>query len=81
MADQEGEFSFFQGIHVRIDISISIKTMTNKFGKQVDLQDLIQMRLRSGDIITPRSRDKLKTLYLHHQSGCGHQTQQDGNLP
>ena len=39
-----GEFSFFPGIHVsidiRIDISISIKPKTTKFGKQVDLEDL-----------------------------------------
>ena len=49
MADQGGEFSFFQDIHVRIDIrsdiSISIRPITTKFGKQVHLQDLTQMRL------------------------------------
>ena len=45
MADRGGEFSFFQGIHVRIDISISVRPMITKFGKQVHLQDLTQMRL------------------------------------
>ena len=47
-ADRVGEFSFFQGIHVRTDIriyvSISLKPMT-KFGKQVHLGELAQMRL------------------------------------
>ena len=36
MADRDAEFSFFQGIHVRIDIRIdtfiSIKPMITKFG-------------------------------------------------
>ena len=49
MADRGEEFSFFQDIHVRIDIridiSISIRPMTTKFGKQLHLQDLTQMRL------------------------------------
>ena len=45
MADRGGEFRFFQGIHVRIDISISVRPMITKFGKQVHLQDLTQMRL------------------------------------
>ena len=45
MADRGGEFSFFQGIHVRIDISISVRPMITKFAKQVHLQDLAQMRL------------------------------------
>ena len=49
MTDQGGEFSFFQGIHVRIDlrfdISISIKPMIAMFGEQVHLQDFTQMRL------------------------------------
>ena len=49
MADQGGEFSFFQGIHVKIegkvDIFISRKSMIPKFGKQVHLSELTQMRL------------------------------------
>ena len=39
MANLGGEFSFFQGIHVRIDLrikmSISLRLLTTKFGKQV----------------------------------------------
>ena len=38
MENRGGEFSFFQSIHVkidmRIDISISVRLMTTKFGKQ-----------------------------------------------
>ena len=49
MADIGSELSFFQGIYVkidiRIDISISTRPMTIKFGKQVHLQDLTQMKL------------------------------------
>ena len=50
MGDRGGEFSIFmQFIHVRFDIRIgifiSIRLMITKFGKQVHLQDLIQMRL------------------------------------
>ena len=33
-----------------------------------------------GDVIMSRSREKLKTLFLHYQSTCGHQILQDGNL-
>ena len=49
MAYRVGELSFFQSIHVgidKIDMSISIRPMTTKFGKQARLQDLTQMRLR-----------------------------------
>ena len=35
-----GEFSFFIGFHVRIDIFISIRPMVTKLGKQVHLQNL-----------------------------------------
>ena len=49
MADRGGEFSFFQGIHVRIDIridiSISITPLITKFGKQAHLQNSTQMKL------------------------------------
>ena len=48
MVDGGGEFNFFQGIHVRIgkviDIFISIRLMTTRFGKQLHLQELTQMR-------------------------------------
>ena len=77
MADRGGEFSFFHGIsvriYIRIDISISIRPMIPKFGKQVHLQDV-------SDVIKSRSLDKLKT-FLHYQSVYGHLTWQDGNLP
>ena len=56
MAEQCGEFSFFQSIHVtidlRIDISISIKPIITKLGKQVHLQDLTQMRLIKQVLVT-----------------------------
>ena len=56
MADGGVEFSFFQGIFVRIDIridiSISIKLMVLKFGKQVHLLDLNQMRLIKHVLVT-----------------------------
>ena len=49
MADQGGALSFFQGIHARtdikIDIFISIRPMTAKFGKQVHVGELTQMKL------------------------------------
>ena len=35
MAYRGGEFSFSQGIHVRIYISISIRPMITKYDKQV----------------------------------------------
>ena len=56
MVDRGGEFSFFQGIHVRIDIktdiSISIRPMITKFGKQVHLQDLTQMKVNRQVLVT-----------------------------
>ena len=46
MADQGSNFSLFQDMHlrinVRIGISISIKPMITKYGKQVHLQELTQ---------------------------------------
>ena len=39
------EFTFFQGIYVRIDISIFIRPMITKFDKQIHLQELTQLRL------------------------------------
>ena len=56
MADGGVEFSFFQGIFVRIDIridiSISIKLMIPKFGKQVHLLDFNQVRLINYVLVT-----------------------------
>ena len=48
MADLGGELSFFQDIHVRIDIRIDLhlyKNYDHQICKQVHLQDLTQMRL------------------------------------
>ena len=49
MADQGDLFSFFQDTHIkidiRIDISISVRPMVTKFGKQVHLQNLTQTRV------------------------------------
>ena len=65
MAGRGGDFSFFWGIHVRIniriDISISIGPMIpNFFFPETN-------EAGAGDAITSRSRDKLKSLYLHYQ--------------
>ena len=49
MADQGGALGFFHGIHARTDITIdiftSIRPMTTKFGKQVHVGKLTQMKL------------------------------------
>ena len=63
MADRGGRFSFFPGIHVRIDIrlntSFSIRRMTTNFGKQVHLQDLTQMRLTKHVLVTSSRQDNV----------------------
>ena len=63
MADRRGDFSFFQGIHVRInintDISISVRPMITKFGKQAHLQDLTLMRLIKQVLVTSLLQDHL----------------------
>ena len=78
--------SFFEGIHVRIDIRIdifiSIRPMVTKFGRQgtsIELDPNETNQAGAGDAITSGSRQKLKT-YLHYQSAYGHQTWPDGNL-
>ena len=49
LVNQSCAFSFFWDIHVRINeriyISISIRPMTTKFGKQLHLEELTQVRL------------------------------------
>ena len=61
MADRGSEFNFFHDIHVRIDIridiTISIRPMTTKFGKQVHLQDLNQMILIKQGLVTSLCQD------------------------
>ena len=65
MADRSGEeFSIFQGIYVRfdirIDMSMSIRPVITKFGKQVHLQDLTQMRIIKQILVTPLRQDHVK---------------------
>ena len=59
--DRVGEFGFFQGIHVRIDIridiSISVRAMITRFANQVHLQDLTQMRLIKQVLVTSLRQD------------------------
>lgn len=56
MADRGGEVSFFQSIQVkldtRIDISNSVRHMTTKFDKLVNLEKLTQMRLIKQVLVT-----------------------------
>ena len=60
-ADRGCKISFFQGIHVRIDIridiSISIRPMIAKFCKQVHVQDLTHMRLIKQVLVTLSRQD------------------------
>ena len=59
MADRGGEFSFFRGLHVRIDridMFVSMRTMTTNFGKQVNLKQLTQMRL-TNQVLTLSRQD------------------------
>ena len=56
--------------------------MTTKFGKQIHLQDLTQMRLIKQVLVTSSRQDhETKETYIHYESASGHQTWQDGNLP
>ena len=61
MTDRGGGFSFFQGIHVsiniRIDISISIRPVATKFGKQVHVEELTQMRIIKQVLVKPSRQD------------------------
>ena len=56
MADRGGEFSFFQVIHVRTDIrtdiSISIRPMITKFGEQLHLKNLTQVKVIKQALVT-----------------------------
>ena len=58
MADRGGEFSFFQGTHVRIDIridiSISLSPIITKSNKQVHLHDMAQRRLIKQVLVLAR---------------------------
>ena len=50
MADLGGEFSFIQGNYLRVHISI--RPMTSKFGRQLHLEELTQMRLNKQVLMT-----------------------------
>ena len=67
-------------IDITTVISISIRPMTTNCqagtSREVDSNEINQAG--AGDVITSRSHDKIKTLYLHYQSVSGHQTWQDG---
>ena len=64
MVNRGGGINFFQGIHARInlkiDISLSIRPMTTKFGKQVHLQESSQMRLIKQVLVTTSRQDHVR---------------------
>ena len=70
MVDRDCEFSFFQGVHVRfdirIDISISIRPMAPNLARIQDIEfDSNETnQVGAGDVITSRSRGKLKASPL-----------------
>ena len=80
MADWKYKSSFLQGIHVRIDtkidISISIKTITTKFHKQILLEELTQIRLIKQVLMTSSCEYHVTN---HYQNAYGYQTCQDGD--
>ena len=56
--------------------------MITKFGKQVHVQNLAQMKLTKQVQITSLRQDHVTyQKHLHYQSAYGHQTWQDGNFP
>ena len=61
MAERGGEFRYFRGNNERIDIvihiPISIRPMTTKFGKQVHLEELTQVRVIKRVLVTPSRQD------------------------
>ena len=85
MENRVGRFRFLPDIYlitdIIIDISISMRRMTTKFGNQVHAVELTQMRLtKQVLVITSRSRKELRTLYPHYQNAYAHQTRQNGNI-
>ena len=61
LVDQSCEFSFLWDINVRINeriyISISIRPKTTKFGKQLHLEELTQVRLIKQVLVISPSQD------------------------
>ena len=64
MAERGGEFSSFRGIHAKIDIiidiSISTRPLTTKFGKQTHLEELTRLRLINRVLLTLSRQDHVK---------------------
>ena len=84
MMDRGCQLSIFWGIHlrtdIRINIFISIRGMSNKFAKQVHLEDSTQMRLIKQMLVVSSRQIMWKTkTYLHYESVYGYQTWQDGD--
>ena len=47
-------------IYIKIDVSISIRPTTSRFGKQVHLQDLTEMSLIRHVLVTSLRQDHVK---------------------
>ena len=83
MADRSGEFSFFQGIHVRIDIRIDLhfyKTYDHHIWEAITSTGFNSNETNqagASDVIMSRSHDELKTLFLHYHRAYGHKTWQN----
>ena len=78
MVYRGGELSFFHVVHLtiatRTDISISLRVMITKFGKQVHQQELSQVEIIKQVLMKSSRQDhvgKLKALYFHYQSVYG----------
>ena len=76
MAERGVKFGFFRYHHVRIDKKnnnlLSTGPMTTKFGNQVHLGEMAQMKLIKHVLVT--------SSHLHDKSVYSHQTRQSGNL-
>ena len=85
MADRCGEFSFFKGIHVTIDLIIHFyKTYDHQIrqeGTFTGFDSNETNQAGAGDIITSTASDRLKSSYAYYHSAYGHQTWQENNLP
>ena len=59
-----------------------MRPMVTKFGKQAStgFKSKETNQADAADIITSRSRDQLKSLYLYYHTAYGHQIWQDGKI-
>ena len=78
MAGRGGEFRFFQGIHVKTDISIDISISIAGTSREVESN--VTNQAGAGNVTTSRSLDKLKS-YIHYQRSYRHQPWLDRSLP